>query len=92
MLAFSTSRGEILVDSAIVYTEEQASTKTMETRKVRLNSEAMAALLAQKDDYIHARWQGFQRSVYDEPWLYHWLYQRITDSVFWTSTIKRLGI
>lgn len=80
--------GEVLVNSVVVYDEEQDSTKTNTSRVVRLPREALAALLHQKI-YTHtANGKVFYDPYYNEPWLYH----RITRAPFWTTTLKRLGI
>jgi integrase len=80
--------GEILVETVVVYEEEQDSTKTSVSRIVKLTKEAHAALLSQKK---YTRTKGgkvFHDPYYNEPWLYH----RITRPAFWTTTLKRLGI
>ena len=81
-------RKEIIVDSVNVYGEEQDSTKTMSARKVRLNSEASAAIERQKPYTFENASKVFNDPHYNAPWRY----QRITDSTFWTVTLKRLGL
>lgn len=81
-------RKEIMVDSVNVYGEEQDSTKTMSARKVRLNSEASAAIERQKPYTFESASKVFNDPHYNAPWRY----QRITDSTFWTVTLKRLGL
>lgn len=82
------NRREILVDCALVYEEESDSTKTMVSRKVKLNSEAMDALKRQRAFTFLAGGKVFSDPHYDAPWIYH----RITDYSFWATTLKKLGI
>lgn len=80
--------GEVLVHEVIVYDQAQDSTKTSTSRKVRLNSEAMVALERQKKFTYLAGGKVFHDPLYNEPWLY----ARITNSTFWKTTLRRLGI
>jgi integrase len=78
----------VLIDSVNVYDEDQDTTKTMETRVVRLNSQSMAAIESQKALTYEAGQEVFHDPYYSAPWQY----ARITDSHFWAPTLKRLGI
>ena len=80
--------GAVQIDTVVVYDEEQDSTKTSTKRVVRLPTEALAALLRQKQYTYSAGGKVFYDPFYNEPWLYH----RITRAPFWTTTLKRLGI
>jgi integrase len=82
------NKGEVLVESVLVYDEEQDSTKTNTKRLVKLPTEGLAALLAQKEYTYRLGGKVFHDPYYSEPWLYH----RITRAAFWTTTLKRLGI
>lgn len=81
-------RGEILIESVIVYDKEQNSTKTSKSRKVKLTKEALSALISQKKYSYSRGGRVFHDPYYNEPWLYH----RITRASFWTKTLKRLGM
>ncbi|MYN08953.1 tyrosine-type recombinase/integrase [Pseudoduganella aquatica] len=59
--------GEVLVHEVIVYEQAQDSTKTSTSRKVRLNSEAMAALERQKKFTFLASGKVFHDPLYNEP-------------------------
>lgn len=82
------NKGEILVEAALVYEEEQDSTKTSTTRVVKLPKEALSALILQKPYSHSSGGKVFHDPYYNEPWLY----RRITGAAFWTTTLKRLGI
>jgi len=82
------NRKEIIVDSVNVYDKEQDSTKTMTSRKVKLTSEAMAAIERQKAYTFAAGGKVFSDPYYDAPRTY----QHITDSTFWATALKRQGI
>lgn len=82
------NKGEVLVDSVLVYEEEQDSTKTNTTRIVKLPREGLAALLNQKKYTYRFSGKVFHDPLYDAPWTY----TRITGAVFWKTTLKRLGI
>lgn len=77
-----------MVDRVNVYGEEQGSTKTMSARKVRLNSEAVTALERQKTITFDEGGKVFNDPRSGAPWKYH----DITDSNYWSSTLKRLGL
>lgn len=80
--------GEVLVHEVVVYKEAQDSTKTNMARKVKLTSEAKAAIERQKKFTRVAGGKVFNDPYYNEPWLY----QRITNSAFWKTTLRRLGM
>jgi len=82
------ARHGVLVETVVVYEEEQDSTKTNTARKVKLTTETLAALLRQKAHTFKIGGKVFHDPYYNEPWLY----KRITDSAFWATTLKRCGI
>jgi integrase len=61
------NRREILVDCALVYEEESDSTKTMVSRKVKLNSEAVDAIERQRAFTFLAGGKVFSDPYYDAP-------------------------
>ncbi|MGI4846550.1 MAG: Arm DNA-binding domain-containing protein [Janthinobacterium lividum] len=82
-------RNEVLVEMANVYDEETDTTKTATARKVKLNSQALAALVRQKDHTFLGDKEIFHDPKTDQPWAY----RTITDTrSFWDITLKRLGM
>lgn len=80
---------EMLIDGATVYDEEADTTKTYESRIVKLNSSALEALLRQKAHTFLADDHVFHDPKTGAPWAY----AKITDvRSFWESTLKKLGI
>lgn len=80
---------ELVVDGANVYDEESDSTKTYESRVVKLTKLAMEAIERQKAHTQLAGGHVFHDPKTDKPWAY----AKITDvRSFWEITLKRLGI
>jgi integrase len=80
---------EMLVEGANVYDAESETTKTYESRIVKLTSSAMEALERQKAHTFLAGKHVFHDPKTGEPWAY----AKITDvRSFWESTLKKLGI
>lgn len=80
---------EVLVDGANVYDEESESTKTYESRIVKLSSIAMDAVERQK---AHTMLAG-EHIFHDPKTGESWSYSKITDvRSFWSSALKKLGI
>lgn len=77
----------MLVQSSFVSGQLQDHTKTNKTRKVLLNSRAMAALTAQKQHTFMAGEHVFMDPRNDSPWL-----DEPQVRWFWVPTLKRLGI
>lgn len=82
------NKGEIKIDSVLVYEEEQESTKTNTARIVKLPDQALAAIRRQMQYTYAAGGKVFHDPYYDAPWLY----QRITDVPYWPRVLKKLGI
>lgn len=80
---------EVLVDGANVYDEEADTTKTYESRIVKLNAMALEALQRQKAHTFLAGDHVFHDPKTGEPWTY----VKITDvRSFWKATLTKLGI
>lgn len=80
---------EIVIDGANVYDEESDTTKTFESRTVKLTSKALEALERQK---AYTYLQG-QHVFHDPKTNKPWAYAKITDvRSFWEITLKKLGI
>ncbi|WP_162244839.1 site-specific integrase [Massilia sp. Leaf139] len=80
---------EVLIDGANVYDEEADTTKTYESRVVKLNGMAVEALQRQKAHTYLAGAHVFHDPKTGEPWTY----VKITDvRSFWQATLKKLGI
>lgn len=80
---------EILVDGTNVYDEESDTTKTYESRIVKLTKPALEALERQRSHTQLAGEHVFHDPKKGEPWAY----AKITDvRSFWSSTLKKLGI
>lgn len=80
---------EMLIDGANVYDEESETTKTYESRIVRLSSAALDALERQRRHTQLAGDHVFHDPKTGEPWSY----AKITDvRSFWSSALKKLGI
>lgn len=81
---------EMLIIGGIVYDEESFSTKTFESRIVKLTSKAFDALIRQK---AHTFVGGSGYIFHDPKTNQPWAYSKITDvRSFWTATLKKLGI
>lgn len=82
-------KNEILIERGNVYGEESDSTKTFESRIIKLTSKALEALKRQKAHTYLAGGYVFHDPKTNEPWAY----SKITDvRSFWTITLKALGI
>jgi integrase len=80
---------EVLVDGANVYDEEADTTKTYESRIVKLNAMALEALQRQKAHTFLAGDHVFHDPKTGEPWTY----VKITDvRSFWKATLTKLGV
>lgn len=80
--------GYILVSEGIVRGQEKASTKTHASRRVKLNSLALAAIVAQKAHTLLAGGHVFHDPRYGE----RWADERAFRRSYWSPTLKRLGI
>jgi integrase len=80
---------EMLIDGANVYDEESETTKTYESRMVRLSSMAMDAIERQR---AHTQLAG-EHVFHDPKTGAPWSYAKITDTrSFWSAALKKLGI
>jgi len=80
---------EMLIDGANVYDEESDTTKTYESRIVKLTKPAMEAIERQRAHTQLAGEHVFHDPKTGEPWSY----VKITDvRSFWKSTLTKLGI
>ena len=80
---------EVLIDGANVYDEEADSTKTFESRIVKLSAPAIEALLRQKAYTYLAGQHVFHDPKTGKPWGY----AKITDRrSFWQAALTKLGI
>lgn len=80
---------EVLIDGANVYDEESDTTKTYESRLVKLNGMAIEALQRQKAHTFLAGEHVFHDPKTGEPWTY----VKITDvRSFWKATLTKVGI
>lgn len=80
---------EVIVDGANVYDEESNSTKTYESRIVKLTNLALEAIERQKAHTLLAGEHAFHDPKTGRPWAY----AKITDvRSFWEITLKKLGI
>lgn len=80
--------GYILVSEGVVRGQEKASTKTHTARRVRLNSQALAAIVGQKAHTLLAGGHVFHDPRYAE----RWADERAFRRSYWSPTLKRLGI
>ncbi|AMC34795.1 hypothetical protein VN23_09320 [Janthinobacterium sp. B9-8] len=80
---------EVLIEGGNVYDEESDSTKTFESRIVKLTSKALEALNRQKAFTFLQGAHIFHDPKTNQPWAY----AKITDvRNFWQITLKALGI
>lgn len=83
------NKEEFLVEGANVYSEERDQTKTGKSRKVKLNSRALAVLQRQKARTFLKAKHVFQNPETGKPWQY----ETLTDvRTFWEPTLRRCGV
>lgn len=86
--AIDWRRKTATIAEVMVRGEEKSRTKTNKARQVILNSEALAALTAQKEHTFLAGKHVFLDPRYGAPWTEERAFRRS----YWTPSLKRLGI
>ena len=82
------ANGYFAVNESLVRGVHKKTTKTNYTRRVKLNSRALAALMRQRQHTQLAGGRVFQDPRYDQVWIDERAFRRS----FWAPTLKRLGI
>ena len=82
------ANGYFAVNESLVRGVHKKKTKTNYTRRVKLNSRALAALTRQRQHTQLAGGRIFQDPRYDQAWIDERAFRRS----FWAPTLKRLGI